>query len=301
MQTFPAVGNYGIMEEDFEGKPLLNGYVVKEFCNLPSNFRCEYDLDTFLKNHDIPGLCGVDTRELTNRPREYGTINAMITEKLPEVFEEIAAYTIKDSVAKATCEKMEVYEAAGETAFHVVMIDYGKQLSLVRAFTSRGCKVTAVPAFTSAEDILALNPDGIVLSGGPGNPAENTACIEVIRQLIGKKPIFGMGLGHEMLAIAMGGQTKKMKYGHRSGNQPCRALRGTRTYITSQNHGYEVKADTVPGAEEIFRNVNDGTCEGLDYPGKKAFSVQFHPDGCTVGAANRNELYERFMTMMKEG
>ena len=225
----------------------------------------------------------------------------MITEKLPEVFEEIAAFTIKDTVAKATCEKAQAYEAEGECRAHVVIVNYGMQNYLRRAFTSRGCKVTVVPAFTSAEDILALNPDGIVLSAGPGNPAENTSCIDVIKQLIGKKPIFGVGLGHEMLAIAMGGQTKKMKYGHRGGNQPCRALTGTRTYITSQNHGYEVKADTVPDAVELFRNVNDGTCEGLDYPGKKAFSVQFNPDGCTTGAKNTNELYERFMTMMKEG
>ncbi|MBP3633915.1 MAG: glutamine-hydrolyzing carbamoyl-phosphate synthase small subunit [Oscillospiraceae bacterium] len=301
MQTFPMAGNYGIMEEDFDGKPMLSGFVAKEFCSMPSNFRCEYDLDTFLKDHDIPGLCGVDTRELTNRIREYGVVNAMITEKLPEVFEEIAAFTIKDTVAKATCETVQIIDAEGQKQFHVVLIDYGTQKSLIRAFTTRGCQVTVVPAFTSAEDILALAPDGIVLSGGPGNPAENTSCIEVIRQLVGKKPIFGMGLGHQMLAIAMGGQTKKMKYGHRSGNQPCRAVNGTRTYITSQNHGYEVKTESVPGAEEIFRNVNDGTCEGLDYPGKKAFSVQFHPDGCTVGAANNNELYARFLTMMKEG
>ena len=301
MQTFPTVGNYGIMEEDFDGKPLLAGYVAKEFCAMPSNFRCEYDLDTFLKNHDIPGLCGVDTRELTNRLREYGAVNAMITEKLPEVFEEIAAFTLKDTVAKATCESVQTFEAEGDGNYHVVIIDYGMQYSLRKAFTARGCKVTVVPAFTAAEDILALDPDGIVLSGGPGDPAENTSCIEVIAKLVGKKPVFGMGLGHEMLAIAMGGQTQKMKYGHRGGNQPCRALRGTRTYITSQNHGYVVKADTVPGAEEIFRNVNDGSCEGLDYPGKKAFSVQFHPDGCTVGAKNSNELYERFLNMMKEG
>ena len=130
MQTFPAVGNYGIMEEDFEGKPLLNGYVVKEFCNLPSNFRCEYDLDTFLKNHDIPGLCGVDTRELTNRLREYGTINAMITEKLPEVFEEIAAYTIVEAVEHATCEETTVYEEEGKMQANVVLVDYGVQRSL---------------------------------------------------------------------------------------------------------------------------------------------------------------------------
>ena len=301
MQTFPMAGNYGIMEEDFDGKPLLSGFVAKEFCAMPSNFRCEYDLDTFLKNHDIPGLCGVDTRELTNRIREYGVVNAMITEKLPEVFEEIAAYTIKDTVAKATRESMDVFEAEGAQQLHVVLIDYGTQKSLIRAFTCRGCKVTAVPAFTSAEDILALSPDGIVLSGGPGNPADNVQCIETIKALVGKKPVFGVGLGHEMLALAMGGQVQKMKYGHRSGNQPCRDLNGTRTYITSQNHGYVVKAETVPGAVETFRNVNDGTCEGLSYPEHKALSVQFHPDGCTTGAQNNNLLYTQFMTMMKEG
>ena len=301
MQTFPTVGNYGIMEEDFEGKPLLSGYVVKEFCRLPSNFRCEYDLDTFLKEHDIPGLCGVDTRELTNRIREYGVVNAMITEKLPEVFEEISTFTAKGTVAKATCEKAYVCEAEGEQHAHVVLVDYGVQKSLIRSLNQRGCKVTVMPAATSAADILAQEPDGIVLSGGPGNPAENTECIEVIKALVGKKPVMAVGLGHQMLAIAMGGKTKKMKYGHRGGNQPCRDLTGTRTYITSQNHGYKVLADTVPHAEETFRNVNDGSNEGLSYPAHKAFSVQFHPDGCTTGANNYNVLYQRFMTMMKEG
>jgi carbamoyl-phosphate synthase small subunit len=301
MQTFPMAGNYGIMEEDFEGKPSLAGFVVKEFCHMPSNFRCEYDLDTFLKQNNIPGLCGVDTRELTNRIREYGVVNAMITEKLPEVFEEIAAYTITDAVKKVTCSETAVHAAEGEEKFSVVLVDYGVQKSLIRALTSRGCKVTVVPAFTSAEEILALDPNGIVLSAGPGNPAENTVCIETIKALIGKKPIFGVGLGHQMLALAMGGKTKKMKYGHRGGNQPCRALNGTRTYITSQNHGYKVLPETVADAVESFRNVNDGSCEGLDYPNHKAFSVQFHPDGCTTGAQNKNELYDRFLTMMKEG
>ncbi len=301
MQTFPTVGNYGIMEEDFEGQPRLTGYVVKEFCSLPSNFRCEYDLDTFMKKHDIPGLCGVDTRELTNRIREYGIVNAMITERLPEVFEEIAAYTIVDAVPSVTCMKQEVYPAQGEQLASVVLVDYGVQNSLIRSLTARGCLVTVVPATASAEDILALEPDGIVLSGGPGDPAANPGCIETIGQLVGKKPLFAVGLGHQMLAIAMGGKTKKMKYGHRGGNQPCRDMKGTRTYITSQNHGYKVLTETVPNAEELFRNVNDGSCEGLEYPAHKAFSVQFHPDGCTTGANNENQLYTRFMTMMKEG
>ncbi len=301
MQTFPAVGNYGIMEEDFEGEPLLGGYVVKEFCAMPSNFRCEYDLDTFLKKHDIPGLCGVDTRELTNRIREYGVVNAMITEKLPEVFEEISAFTAKDTVSKATCKATWVSQPEGECRVRVALVDYGVQKSLIRALNRLGCQVTILPASASADEIMACSADGIVLSGGPGDPAENVTCIEVIRQLVGKKPILAVGLGHQMLALAMGGQTVKMKYGHRGGNQPCRDLTGTRTYITSQNHGYKVLTQTVPEAEEWFSNVNDGSCEGLIYPGHRAISVQFHPDGCTTGANNYNLIYDRFMTMMKEG
>jgi carbamoyl-phosphate synthase small subunit len=183
------------------------------------------------------------------------------------------------------------------------MIDYGVQKSLIRALTSRGCKVTVVPAFTTADDILSLNPDGIFLSGGPGDPAQNTVCIDVIRQLIGKKPIFGVGLGHQMLAIAMGGQTKKMKYGHRGGHQPCRVLDGQRTYITSQNHGYRVLSETVPGAVEYFRNVNDGSCEGLSYPDYKAFSVQFHPEQmcCSFArdeVADGLKLFQKFVDMI---
>ena len=301
MQTFPTIGNYGIMEEDFEAKPCLAGYVVKEFCHRPSNFRCEYDLDTFLKNHNIPGLCGVDTRELTNRIREYGVVNAMITEKLPEVFEEIAAYSITGAVEKVTCSERSVFEAEGEQKAHVALLDYGVKKSLIRGLTSRGCKVTVLPACSTAEEVLAVNPNGVMLSDGPGNPAENKNCIDVIAQLVGKLPVFGVGLGHQMLALAMGGKVKKMKYGHRGGNQPCRDVKGTRTYITTQNHGYRVLTDTVPGAELLFRNVNDGSCEGLDYPAHRAFSVQFHPDGCTTGAKNNNELYNRFLSMMKEG
>lgn len=299
LQTFPLIGNYGIMEEDFEGKPMCRGYVVKEYCRRPSNFRCEYDLDTFLKNNGIPGICGVDTRELTNRLREYGVINAMITDKIPDDLDEISSYAVKDAVIQATCREPAYYSAEGEETHHVVLIDYGVKRSLVRWLTARGCRVTVVPAGTTAERILALHPDGILLSNGPGNPAENTGYIETIRTLIGKNPIFGVGLGHQLLALAMGGQVVKLKYGHRGGNQPCR-LKGTRrTYITSQNHGYAVMAATVPGGTESFVNANDGTNEGMDYPDQRAFSVQFHPDACT-GFGDTNVLFDRFTAMMKE-
>lgn len=300
MQTFPLVGNYGIMEEDFLGKPALKGYVVKECCALPSNFRCEYDLDTYLKNNNIPGLYGVDTRELTNRIREYGVVNAMITDKLPEDFDEIVSFTITSAVEAVTCKETSVYAAEGEELAHVVVLDYGFSSTIVKALTARGCRVTVVPAQTSAETVLAMEPNGIVLSAGPGDPAENKALIETVKELIGRKPIFGYGLGHQILALAMGGKTEKMKHGHRGGNQPCRRTGTRRTYITSQNHGYVV-INPVPGGSESFVNVNDGSNAGMEYPEVKAFSVQFSPDSCTFGAKNTNELYDKFLSMMKEG
>ena len=299
LQTFPLIGNYGMMEEDFEGEPYCKGYVVKEYCRRPSNFCCQYDLDTFLKAHDIPGLWGVDTRELTNRIREYGVVNAMITDRIPEDFDEISAYSVRGAVEQATCREIGEYPAQGEEKFHVVLIDYGAKRNIVRSLTARGCRVTAVPAHTSAEEILALNPDGIMLSNGPGDPAENVTCIKTIRHLVGKKPIFGICLGHQLLALAMGGRTMKLKYGHRGGNQPCRQVGTRRTYITSQNHGYAVAADTVPGGVESFVNANDGTNEGMDYPDLRAFSVQFHPEACS-GPKDTNGLFDRFADMMKE-
>ena len=299
LQTFPLIGNYGMMEEDFEGEPFCKGYVVKEYCRRPSNFRCQYDLDTFLKAHGIPGLWGVDTRELTNRIREYGVVNAMLTDRIPEDFDEISAYSVRGAVEQATCREIEEYPAQGKEKYRVVLIDYGAKRNIVRSLTARGCRVTAVPAHTSAEEILALNPDGIMLSNGPGDPAENVICIETIRRLVGKKPIFGICLGHQLLALAMGGRTMKLKYGHRGGNQPCRQVGTRRTYITSQNHGYAVAADTVPGGVESFVNANDGTNEGMDYPELRAFSVQFHPEACS-GPKDTNGLFDRFADMMKE-
>ena len=171
---------------------------------------------------------------------------------------------------------------------------------MVKALTARGCRVTVVPARTSADEVLALEPNGIVLSAGPGDPAENKALIETVKALVGKSPIFGYGLGHQLLALAMGGKTVKMKHGHRGGNQPCRKVGTRRTYITSQNHGYAVSGP-VPGGVESFVNVNDGSNAGMEYPDAKAFSVQFSPDSCTFGAKNVNELYDKFLSMMKEG
>ena len=299
LQTFPLIGNYGIMEEDFEGEPKLGGYVVKEYCERPSNFRCEYDLDTFMKKYHIPGLCGVDTRELTNRLREFGVVNAMLTDKLPDNMDEISAYVITGAVEATGTKEEKEYPAQGEEKAHVALLDYGASVSLVRSLTARGCRVTVLPALTVAEKVLALNPDGIVLSAGPGDPAENKEAIAIVKELAGKKPMFAVGLGHQILALAMGGETYKLKAGHRGGNQPCHKEGSRRTYITSQNHGYAVDASTVPGAVLSFVNINDHTCAGLNYPELHAFSVQFDPESCT-GPANRNELFDQFLSMMKE-
>lgn len=297
MQTFPMVGNYGIMEEDFQGKPALQGYVVKECCDMPSNFRCQYDLETFMKEHDIPGLYGVDTRELTNRIREYGVVNAAITDVMMDP-SEISAYAVTGAVEKVTCKERYSVAAETEEKYRVVLIDYGVKKSLLRALTSRGCGVTVVPAQTSAEAILALNPNGVVLSGGPGDPASYPAYAETIRGLLGKLPVFGVGLGHQLLALAAGGKTIKLKFGHRGGNQPCRHIGGTRTFITSQNHGYAVVSGSVPGGVETFVNANDGTCEGMEYPELRAVSVQFEPENCG-GITDTVFLYDTFIDMME--
>ena len=298
LQTFPLIGNYGIMEEDFEGTPRLFGYVVKEWCPTPCNFRCQYTVDDFLKKHHIPGLYGVDTREITTRIREYGVVNAMISDTIPEDWSDIASYTVHEAVVNSTCKCPTEYPALGEEKRHVVLLDYGAKRNIIRSLQKRGCRVTAVPSYTSAEDILAMDPDGIMLSNGPGDPAENVVPIENLKKLLGKKPIFGICLGHQLLALAAGGQTVKLKYGHRGGNQPCRQVGTHHTFITSQNHGYAVVANSVPGGVERFVNANDGTCEGMDYPELNAFTVQFHPEACS-GPKDTDFLFQRFMDMME--
>ncbi len=296
VQTFPMIGNYGIIEEDFEGDPCLKGYVVRDWCRTPSNFRCQYDLDTYLKEKGIPGICGVDTRELTKIIRENGVMNAMIASEIPEDMSAIKAFSITGAVEKVTAKEAVVYPAEGEKKYSVTMIDYGARMHMVEDLAERGCEVRVVPASTSAAAILETSPDGVVLTGGPGDPAENTACIAEIKKLMGKVPMFGAGLGHQMMALAAGGRTEKLKYGHRGANQPAKDLKGTRTYITNQNTGYTVIADSLPVGEVRYINANDQTCEGIDYPEMNAFSVQFRPD--TAVGAKKETLIDRFVAMM---
>ena len=300
MQTYPLIGNYGIIREDFEGACCVKGYVVREYCDTPSNFRTDCDLDTYLKEQGVPGLCGVDTRELTRIIREHGVMNAAICDEIPADLTPIKTYAITGVVEAVSCKEPDRYQAEGEECFRVSLLDYGAKRNIVRELQKRGCTVTVLPATTSAEEILAADPDGVMLSNGPGDPAENTYQIEQIRKLLGKVPMFGICLGHQLTALAAGGSTYKLKYGHRGVNQPVRDLNGVRTYITSQNHGYAVDGDTVKLGKVRFVNANDGTCEGIDYPELKAFTVQFHPEACT-GPKDMTFLFDRFVELMKGG
>ena len=300
MQTYPLIGNYGIIREDFEGACCVKGYVVREYCDTPSNFRTDCDLDTYLKEQGVPGLCGVDTRELTRIIREHGVMNAAICDEIPADLTPIKTYAITGVVEAVSCKEPDRYQAEGEERFRVSLLDYGAKRNIVRELQKRGCTVTVLPASTSAEEILAAGPDGVMLSNGPGDPAENTYQIEQIRKLLGKVPMFGICLGHQLTALAAGGSTYKLKYGHRGVNQPVRDVEGVRTYITSQNHGYAVDSDTVKLGKVRFANANDGTCEGIDYPELKAFTVQFHPEACT-GPKDTSFLFDRFVDLMKGG
>ena len=304
MQTFPLIGNYGVIHADFEtDTPVLKGYIVREWCQAPSNFRSEGQLDAFLKEKGVPGICGIDTRALTRIVREYGVLNVKI-QYTPDFTDEdlqaLKAYKIVNAVESTTCREIEVFEPEN-AKYNVVLMDFGAKHNIGRELNKRGCKLTVVPAHTTAEEILALDPDGIMLSNGPGDPAENTGVIEELKKLCEKKiPIFGICLGHQLLALAQGGKTEKLHYGHRGANQPVKELESGRVFITSQNHGYAVVSDSLhEGAEVSFVNGNDGTCEGVNYTNMPAFSVQFHPEACG-GPQETSFLFGKFVKMMEE-
>ena len=296
MQTFPMIGNYGVIEEDFVGKCSLSGYVVREYCEKPSNFRCQYDIDAFLKKNNIPGICGVDTRQITKILRENGVMNACICSEIPGNFDEIKAFKIVDAVSSVIDNETKTF-GNGNEKYKVTVVNYGSATESVNALVAKDCAVTLIPATASAEEILATDPDGILLSNGPGDPAENVFAIEQIKKLMGKKPIFAIGLGHEILALADGGMTYKLKYGHRGSNQPVREMDGTRTFITTQNHGYAVASGSTAHGKVSFVNVNDNSCEGIEYAELSAFSVQFLPDNW-AGQRGTLFLYDKFIEMV---
>ena len=302
VMTYPLIGNYGITPDMESRKAWPDGYIVRELSRMPSNFRCEGTLQDFLKEQDIPGIAGIDTRALTKILREKGTMNGMITTNenynLDEILPKLKAYTVGDVVSKVTCDEKYVLEGNGPK---VALMDFGAKRNIARSLNERGCQVTIYPALTSAEEILADHPDGIMLSNGPGDPKECTTIIEEIRKLYASDvPIFAICLGHQLMALATGGDTHKMKYGHRGGNHPVKDLATGRVYISSQNHGYVVDAEALEKkgiAKPAFVNVNDGTNEGMAYEGKNIFTVQFHPEACP-GPQDSSYLFDRFMEMM---
>lgn len=303
VMTYPLIGNYGICYEDMESdRPWLDAFIVRELSRLPSNFRSQDTIQNFLLKYDIPGIAGIDTRALTKILREKGTMNGCITTNenynMDEIQARLAAYTTGKVVEKVTCKEKYVLEGKGPK---VALLDLGAKRNIARNLNKRGCEVTVYPALTTAEEILAAKPDGIMLSNGPGDPKECVTIIEEIKKLYDSDvPIFAICLGHQLMALANGADTYKMKYGHRGGNHPVRDLSTGRVYISSQNHGYVVDTEHLDPkiAVPAFENVNDGTNEGLAYTGKNIFTVQYHPEACP-GPQDSGYLFDRFMKMME--
>lgn len=304
-QTFPLIGNYGVNSIDYESNgSAVSGYVVREKCDMPSNFRCEDSIDNFLKKYGIIGIYDIDTRKLTRIIRETGVMNGMITTEefqLEKALEEIRGYKVGRVVPKVSKDKAEIFQAENPK-FNVVLMNYGYKYNIRRELVNRGCNVTVMPWNSSAEEICALNPDGIMLSNGPGDPADNPEAVETLKKLIEKQiPTFGICLGHQLLALANGGRTVKLKYGHRGENQPVTDLELDRTFVTSQNHGYAVVNDSI--SENVGKvshiNANDGTCEGVKYGNAPAFTVQFHPEACG-GPHDTAYLFDEFIKLMEE-
>ena len=302
VMTYPLIGNYGICYEDMESeRPWVDGFIVRELSRMPSNFRCEDTIQNFLEKNDIPGICGIDTRALTKILRESGTMNGMITTNenydMDEVMKKLKAYSTGDEVSKVTCREKSVLPGDG---YKVALLDLGAKRNIARSLNERGCEVTIYPSFTTAEEIIASNPDGIMLSNGPGDPKACAQVIKEIRKLYETDiPIFAICLGHQLMALATGADTFKLKYGHRGGNHPVKDMETGRVYISSQNHGYAVNPESLDPkvAVPAFTNVNDGTNEGLKYVGKNIFTVQYHPEACP-GPQDSSYLFDRFMKMM---
>ena len=300
--TYPLIGNYGITPDMESKKAWPDGYIVRELSRMPSNFRSQGTIQEFLEKQDIPGIAGIDTRALTKILREKGTMNGMITTNedydIDEVITRLKAYIVGDVVSEVSCNEPYVLEGNGPK---VALMDFGAKNNIARSLSRRGCKVTVYPAHTSAEDIIKADPDGIMLSNGPGDPETCVSIIQEIKKLYNSDiPIFAICLGHQLMALANGADTRKMRFGHRGGNHPVKDLATGRVYISSQNHGYVIKKESVPKnlAEVSFINVNDKSIEGLRYKGKNVRTVQFHPEA-SPGPVDTAYLFDEFIEMMK--
>ncbi len=305
VMSYPLIGNYGVNHWDNESsRPWVEAFVVRHLSPRGSNFRCEGELNDFLKDNNITGIEGVDTRALTKILRNQGSMNGMITcaehFNVAEVLDKLRAYKVEGTVERVTRKEPEVFPAQGEQKYRVAMMDYGVKQNMINCLCRRGCEVTVFPASTPAETVLEGGFDGVMLSNGPGDPAENVDCIAQLKKLYESDlPMFGVCLGHQMLALATGARTGRLDYGHRGGNHPVRDIAEGRVFITSQNHGYMVLADSVnPEVAEISHvNVNDNTVEGLRYKRPNCFTTQFHPEA-NAGPRDTEYLFDRFIASM---
>lgn len=304
VMTYPLIGNYGVCLKDQESsKPYVEGFVVHELARLGNNFRKNMDLEDYLIKNGISGIQGIDTRHITKIIRNKGCMNGMITttkyEDLETVLEKIKTFKVTGEVEKTTCR--EVY-SIGNGNKHVGLYDFGAKNNIVRSLVRRGCKVTVFPANTPARTVLESSIDGIMLSNGPGDPEECDAIIEQMKFLINSKiPIFAICLGHQLMALAHGFKTEKMKYGHHGSNHPVKDLVTGRVYISTQNHNYVIKPESIDStiARPWFINVNDKTIEGMEYLNENIKTVQFHPEAC-AGPLDTDALFDEFMNMMEE-
>ena len=306
--TYPHIGNYGVNPEDMESDRIqVAGFVVREGSETPSNFRAIQSLPEFLREREIVGIQGIDTRALTRLIRDEGAMNGIISaidldpESLLKKVRQAPSMTGQDLARVVTRQSWEIWKANHDAAsFKVVAVDFGIKYNILRQLADHGCETTIVPAQTSAEDILALNPDGIFLSNGPGDPAAVSYAIETVRHLLGKKPVFGICLGHQILALARGAKTYKLKFGHRGGNHPVKHLATGKIEITSQNHGFAVDVDSLPNTiEPTHWNLNDQTLEGFRCTDLPAFSVQYHPEA-SPGPHDARYLFQDFTHLMEQ-
>jgi carbamoyl-phosphate synthase small subunit len=301
--TYPLIGNYGITRDDFEAvRPFIHGFVVRRHEEIPSNWRAQHSLGSLLKEYGIPGISEIDTRMLTRKLRHFGTMRGLITtgnERIEELTERLnASKLMTDQVARTSTPHVFSSPGQGE---RIVLVDFGAKSGILRELTKRGCDVVVVPHNTTADEIRRLAPDGIQLSNGPGDPKDVPHAVQMISELLGEYPIFGICLGHQLFALACGADTTKLKFGHRGGNHPVKELATNRCYITSQNHGYTVLEDSVndkTGLAVTHINNNDRTIEGLKHTVHPAFSVQYHPEAAP-GPYDSSYLFDEFLQMIR--
>ena len=303
MMTYPMIGNYGINCDDFESlDPAVFGFVVRECCEAPSNFRSDYTLDEFLKQKDIPGISGVDTRAITRKLRNSGTMRAIMADEGADVEAIVAmlrsSELMHDQVARVSTKNAFPIPNRGK---RVVLIDFGAKNGIIRELSRRNCDLTVVPYDTSAKEILAMKPDGVMLSNGPGDPKDVPVAIETIRELMGQVVIFGICLGHQLISLASGANTVKLKFGHRGCNHPVMNLANGKVEMTSQNHGYAVEEASLKDTDLVMTHqaLNDKSVEGVRHSKYPIFSVQYHPEA-SPGPEDSNYLFDQFMELMEK-